>query len=170
MKPEEKRCSYFALSSKTKKELAERSAFLGFIEAAKVKVDPDSAANEEPLLPDISCKIEGAPYFFELGEITDENLAKDISTSLRDGIDGEGGFFSEEQPLIRIVRKKKSKTYQTNGAPMDLVLYYDKQFQIAPAEYLKLYKADIDACVTPDGAFSRIWIYSSWTKSILWQR
>jgi hypothetical protein len=69
-----------------------------------------------------------------------------------------------------MIRKKTASTYKTDGAPLDLVLYYDKQFPIAPAEILKGCQADIEAALIPNGPFSRIWIYDSWGKSILWQK
>jgi hypothetical protein len=146
------------------------TAFRGFIAAADLQVDPGSPGNMTPPFPDIGCKIGGAPYYFELGEITDEDLARDVNTSLKTGVDGEGGFFTEDEPLMRMIRKKASSTYQTNGAPVDLVLHYDKQAPFAPSAFLQGHEGDIDAAMTPNGPFSRVWVYDSWTKSILWKR
>jgi hypothetical protein len=126
--------------------------------------------NEKPPLPDVSCTIGDARYLFEVGEITDEDLAEEVSVSLRTGEDGDGLAFSEQEPLFRIIRKKAASTYRTDGAPLDLVLHYDKQYPFAPADYLKGYEVDIAAAMIPNGPFSRIWIYDSWTKSILWKR
>ncbi len=170
MTTDEKRRAYEALPSAKKKELAEMKAFMGFADAAKLKVDPGSPVNEVPPLPDISCKIAGAACYFELGEITDEKVAKEVNTSMRTGEDGDGTDFSEHDPLIRIIRKKAVSTYGTDGAPLDLVLHYEKQYPFAPAEYLERYEADIVAAMIPNGPFSRIWMYDSWTKSILWSR
>jgi len=86
------------------------AVFLGFAAAGSLNVESGTAVNEKPPLPDISCTIDDAPYLFELGEITDEELAADVNTSLRKGVDGGGGFFSEEKPLIRIIRKKAAST------------------------------------------------------------
>lgn len=163
---DEKRRAYAALSSDAKKELAEMRAFEGSVEAAKLEVE--NARNEKPPLPDISCKIGGSRYLFELGEITDQDVAANLSKSLRTG-ESTGGAFSEEEPLIRIVRKKTTSIYQTDGSPIDLLLHYDKQYPYAPGEYLERYGTDIEAALIPNGPFSRIWIYDSWTKSILWQ-
>jgi hypothetical protein len=130
MTPEETRKAYYSLPSAMRKELAEMTAFIRFTAAASLNVDSGTPKNEKPPLPDISCSIGGAPYLFELGEITDEELAADVSTSLRTGVDGAGGFFSEEVLLIRIIRKKAASTYETNGAPLDLILQYDKQYPL----------------------------------------
>lgn len=170
MTPEEKRREYYAQPSSVRKELAEMRAFLGFIEAAEIGIDLDSPANEKPPRPDISCTIDGDPYFFELGEVTDQSLARDVSMSARDGEDGDGGFFDEDEPLLRIIRKKTLSTYQTGGAPLDLVLHYDKQSPISPAECLRRHETDIAAALIPTGPFSRIWIYDSWTHLVLWSR
>ena len=113
------------------------TVFLGFAAAANLKIDPDSSLNAKPPQPDIACTVAGAQYFFELGEITDESLAKDVSTSLRTEVDSKGGFFSEEEPLIRMIRKKAATKYETNGAPLDLILHYDKQSPFAPVDYLR---------------------------------
>ena len=171
MTPDEKRKEYYKLPSAKRKELAEMDAFNGFVSASGLKVDPGTAKNEKPPLPDISCKIDDAPYFFELGEVTDEELAEQVGISKRTQADGDGGFFGEEKPLLRMVSKKaESTTYSTGGVPLDLVLHYDKQYPFDPAYYLERYEADIAAAMTPNGPFSRIWIYDSWTKSVLWKR
>jgi hypothetical protein len=168
--PDEKRRAYYALPSGTRKEMSEMTAFMGFVEAANPNVDAGSAVNGKPPLPDICCKIGGAPYLFELGEITDEELVREISTSQRTLVDGDGCFLSEPEPLARIIRRKASSTYRTDGVPLDLVLYYDKQYPFAPADYLKECEVDIAAAMVPAGPYSRIWIYASYTKAILWKR
>ena len=170
MTPDEKRKAYYKLPSAKRKELAEMDAFNGFVSASGLKVDPGTAKNEKPPLPDISCKIDDAPYFFELGEVTDEELAEQVGISKRTQADGDGGFFGEEKPLLRMVSKKAESTYSTGGVPLDLVLHYDKQYPFVPSDYLNRYEADIAAAMTPNGPFSRIWIYDSWTKSVLWKR
>ena len=102
------------------------TAFNGFVAASGVNVDPDTAKNEKPPMPDISCTIGGIPRLFELGEITDEELAQQIGESQRTQTDGEGGVLSEEEPLVRMILKKAQSTYQTGGVPLDLVLHYGR--------------------------------------------
>ena len=170
MTPDERRKAYYSIPSTVRKETGEMAAFLGFMPAAELNVDPGTPKNEKPPLPDISCKIGGSPYFFELGEITDEELAKEIGISLRNQSDGEEGCLSEEEPLLRMILKKARSTYTTGGVPLDLILHYDKQYPFGPAEYLDRHEGEISTALTPSGPFSRIWIYDGWTKTILWRR
>ena len=170
MTADEKRKAYYAIPSAIRKEVAELSVFSDFSAAAKLGVDPGTPKNEQPPLPDISCRIGGQPYLFELGEITDEALAGQIGRSLRAGTDGEGGFLSEEEPLVRMIVKKAGSTYQTAGVPVDLLLHYDKQYPFAPANYLELHEEEIASALVPNGPFSRIWIYDGWNKTVLWVR
>src|SRR5258708_814419 len=155
MTPEEKRKAYYALPNATRKEMTEINVFNGFISASGFNVDPSSAKNEKPPMPDISCTIDGASYLFELGEVTDEKLAEQLGISQRTQTDGEGGFLSEEEPLVRMILKKAQSKYHTGGMLLDLVLHYDKQYPFAPVEYLSRHEAEIATAMTPNGPFSR---------------
>jgi hypothetical protein len=168
MTPEEKRKAYYSIPSAVRKESGEMKVFMEFVAAGHLNIDPGTPKNEQPPLPDISCSVGGKQYLFELGEITDEELAAEIGRSLRTGAVA-GGAFSEEEPLVRMILKKAGSTYRTDGAPMGLVLHYDKQYPFAPAEYLDRHLAEIALALIPNGPFSRIWIYDGWTKAILWR-
>src|ERR1700732_1285824 len=133
----------------TAQEASEQRVFLEFVRAANLTVDSATVRNEKPPLPDISCNIGGTPYLFELGEIIDQDLAADIHTAQKQKVDAEGGWSSEIGPLIRIMRKKASTTYTTNGAPIDLLLYYETQSPFAPSDYLKDYEVDVLAALLP---------------------
>lgn len=170
MTPEEKRKAYYAIPSATRKEMAEMNVFTGFATAAGLDVDPGSAKKEKPPVPDISCAIEGEQQFFELGEVTDEEFAEQIGVAQRTLTDGEGGFQSEEAPLVRMILKKAQSTYETAGAPVDLVLHFDKQYPFAPVDHLSSHGAEIATAMVPKGPFSRIWIYNGWDRSIMWRR
>ncbi len=109
MTPEQKRKAYYSLPSGTRKELAEMNAFTGFAAAASLNVDSGTSKNETPPLPDISCSIGGAPYLFELGEITDEDLAADVSMSLRTGTMGMAAFSRKKDPLSGSYGRKRGE-------------------------------------------------------------
>lgn len=113
--------------------------------------------------------MNGRSYFFELSQILDEDLARDIGDSIKKKVDSDGRWFSEEVPLIERIRAKARKTYTTAGENIDLLLYYERQFPFAPADYLKKYEADIASAVVPNGPFSRIWIFDTWTNEIIWE-
>jgi hypothetical protein len=84
-----------------------------------------------------------------LSRILGEDLARDIGDSTKKKVDSEGGWFSEQEPLIGRIGAKAKKTYITAGKPIDLLLYYERQFPFAPAEYLKKYEPDIASALVP---------------------
>jgi hypothetical protein len=165
MTTDQKRAAFDALPSPEKKRQLEMKIFKGFAGAAGLGVDPGSEKNEEPPLPDMSCTVQGAPRFYELGEITDQDLARNLS---RSGSATTGGFFEEEGPLFRMLNKKATSSYTTDGVPVELILHYDKQFPFLPVERLTGSEAKIAAALLPNGPFAKIWIYDSWSNKVLW--
>ena len=76
----------------------------------------------------------------------------------------------KEGPFTYIITEKRMKKYATNGAPVDLVLYYRTQY--APwasyfADMLKSYMTELDA-LTKDGPFQRAWIFDFNKAKVLW--
>jgi hypothetical protein len=100
-----------------------------------------------------------SPYLFELGEVTDEGLAQRYSESLRTGRI-TGGSHSQAEPLTSILGSKGQKTYETDGVPLDLLLYYWKQTPFEPEvqRVLSGLRPVIDHMLSL-GSFSRIWIH-----------
>lgn len=72
------------LSNDDRKRMQELRAFLGFIDASRLPADRATAVCLDPPYPDISCRLGSSPYFFELGEVTDEGLARGYSEILED--------------------------------------------------------------------------------------
>jgi hypothetical protein len=64
------------MSSDDRKRTGELRAFPGFVKASTLAIDPYSVECLDPPCPDIGCRLGSTPYFFELGEATDEKLAK----------------------------------------------------------------------------------------------
>jgi hypothetical protein len=64
--------------------------------------------------------------------------------------------------LTRIIGKKETKEYQTEGSPVDLVLYFNKD---CPLDMQEINEALQDALKSwPCGPFSRIWLYDTWRE------
>jgi len=158
--------SLAALSGDAKKEAEELSVFREFTKAAALSAE--APENARPPHPDIRCKIDGNDYWFELGRITDTNLAKEISGGWKNG--PKPFSFLQEEPFARIIKQKAEKTYQTEGRPVDLVLYFDQQppDRIALQRHLRKH-ADALGGLTRTGPFSRVWIYDGWSKTVLWR-
>ena len=112
--------------SATKKEAHERTVFEEFARVAELHPDAGSVANESSPKPDISCRIAGHRYLFELGRLVDSDVPAGVAESLRRLKRGDkrpvGGAFSLSQPLIDRVREKTANNYDLEGAPVDLLL------------------------------------------------
>ncbi len=141
-----------------------------FVRASGLASDPFDHENEDFPLPDIRAIIDGQTYYFELGEITDEQVARRVSISEKTG-ERTGGAFSQLEPLLKMFREKCAKSYSTNGAPVDLLLYFWRQcpHDESLLEDLERYEAEI-TLLTRYGPFSRIWIYTESPRpKVLWQ-
>jgi hypothetical protein len=143
------------MSSADRKRMGELRAFLGFAKAARLPIALSTVVCLDPPYPDIRCSLDSTPYFFELGEVTDQGLAQRYGESLRTGAI-TGGWFSQEVPLKRIFTSKTQKRYETGGAPVDLLLYYWKQTPYDPV--VQQVFSELGA-VFLSGPFSRIWLY-----------
>jgi hypothetical protein len=144
------------LTSDGRKRMLELRAFLGFLEASKFPVDRATVFCPDPPYPDIRSSLGSSHYFFELGEVADKDLARSYGESLKTGgITAE--WYSDSEPLTSIIRSKAQKTYQTDGAPVDLLLYYWKQAPYEPEVETALIQRVGQALRS--GPFSRIWVY-----------
>jgi hypothetical protein len=59
---------------------------------------------------------------FELGEVTDQGLAARLAQALRD-MKITGGFFSQDRPLVELLKQKANKNYENLNGALELVLY-----------------------------------------------
>ncbi len=144
------RAAYEALPNNKKNELEELEVFNAFAAVAEVDVDSGSAVNARSPEPDIRCAIKGELHYFELGEITDRSVARCTADALKYD-EPRGTAFSQNEPFAYIIGQKRTKTYATNGAPVDLMLYYRNQsppFSSHFAELLAISIADLEDLVT----------------------
>src|SRR5579872_4290896 len=111
------RDAYQVLTSSEKTELEELEVFGAFAEVADIDVDSKSWVSASPPEPDIRCVIKGNPHYFELGEITDQSVARCTADALKYD-EPRGTAFSQSEPFAYIIGKKCTKTYATNGAPV----------------------------------------------------
>jgi histidyl-tRNA synthetase len=151
-----------------KKAQWERDVFIEFYMAANLPVDSGSLKNEKFPRPDLSCSIEGKLHYFELVEITDEDVARKLSIALKT-MRPTGGAFSQTRPLINAFEAKSAKPYSVGNAPLELLAYYDKQYP--PTDDLSIISKTVEpmaARMVESGQWSRVWIYDRWNKTILW--
>lgn len=159
------------------KETHERVVFEEFATAAGLTLDADSVSNERPPKPDIRCKVSGETRFFELARLVDPTLAQDVNESIRRLQRGDKrvvtSAVSLKDPLIERIRGKAAKDYETDGAPVDLLLYYDSEipaFELPPpgqfAEWAKAYM--LPEIQKNPGPFARFWVLDRNEKRVLW--
>ena len=159
-----------AFLSADQKKINESKVFARFARASNLNCAVYDHENCDPPFPDIRSRIDGQTYYFELGEITDEGLARGVAHSEGTG-EITGGAFSQLDPLLKMFREKCIRSYLTNGAPVDLLLYYSRQYphETFLLEYLKRYDSEITQLIK-QGPFSRIWIFTDWPpRKVLWQ-
>jgi len=123
--------------------------------------------SETPPKPDISCKLNCARRYFEMAEITDQDLARSRGVHKNDD-EIYGGSISHSKPLVDIIKAKASKQYVVDG-PLELLIYYDKQ--VPPYFDDKFISANIGSKVDSmiaSGGWTRVWAFDTWKKRILW--
>ena len=160
------------------KGLHEREVFGEFAAAAGLELQEESTASENPPRPDISCRLAGETYFFELARLVDSVLPQRVMESirlLRAGKDGLlGGTASFHKPLIERVREKTGKQYVTDGARVDLLLYYDRAFPAFESPPPGAFVEWANAYMLPEiqknaGPFSRFWVFDRHSQEVLWR-
>jgi hypothetical protein len=165
-----RRAAYDALPGDAKKEMNELQVFRAFAKAAPIWIEVNSDRNVAPPEPDIRCSIDGSPYYFELGEITDRGVARNYAIALKTD-EQTGGAFSQKIPFASILSSKATKTYVTSGAPVDLLLYYRKQYPPWDEYFSEMVNAsarDLTAELKLNGGpFDRLWIFDFWEDRIL---
>jgi hypothetical protein len=152
-----------------RKQTNESLVFISFANATELISDPFKHSNEDPELPDIRTCINGIEYYFELGEITDEGLAKSIHVAQRTKM-VSGCNLSQVDPLAKMLKQKCEKEYVTGGAPVDLLLYYWRQDPYEPVirDHLSKSRYETEKLLL-NSQFDRIWIYNYRSGKVLWK-
>jgi hypothetical protein len=163
------RAAYETLPNNEKTELEELEVFNAFAAVAEADIHSGSGINARSPEPDIRCTIKGQLHYFELGEITDQSVARCTADALKYD-EPRGTAFSQSEPFSYIIGKKRTKTYTSHGAPVELVLYYRSQSPPLASHFSELLArsaADLEALVA-NGPFRRVWIFGFAKKRILW--
>jgi hypothetical protein len=163
------RAAYEALPNSKKTELEELEVFRSFASVSGIEVDPGSELNAPIPEPDICCTIKGHLHYFELGEITDQSVARTTADALKHD-EPRGTAFSQTEPFAYIIGKKRTRTYAGNGAPIELVLYYRNQHAPWPSYFSEMLTTSapaLEALVT-GGPFQRVWIFDFNKSQVLW--
>jgi hypothetical protein len=160
-------------NEEAKKASRERQIFEEFAKVANaesnLQVDMASIKNEGPPEPDISCTINGNRHCFEMVEITDEDLACNVSISIKE-MKITGGAFSQDIPLIKAFVSKARKSYPSFIGPLELLAYYDKQYPAPRGGIQQTTLLQLDQIIkymANNLNWNRFWVYDTWNTQIL---
>jgi len=140
--------------------------FLNFTAACAYNVS--SLKSCLPPEPDLLCAFDGGERYFELACVVDERLTHKITG--KDPAKRKSFIFSQRSPLSHVIAQKAQKYYETNGKPVDLLLYFD----IQPADSESLSR-DLQTCIRELEAalantkFSRVMVFDNWSRTTLWR-
>jgi hypothetical protein len=96
--------------------------FLEFVERSELPIDPQTIESRNPPEPDIRCidSSTGLPRAFELVQLTDPRLAKDISDQSKHGEPAQFRWTADSTEAV--YRGKLAKNYTTD-CPVELLCY-----------------------------------------------
>ena len=110
-----------ANGAEAEKAAREIRVFREFVERSGLPIDPTTVQNRPPPEPDIRCVVAGeGPVAFELVELCNPELAKDIGDQIKRGTSAK--FLMLDDPSPAALRRKLSNVYLTD-APIELVCY-----------------------------------------------
>jgi len=163
------------------KQEHERRVFAEFAASASLPVDEASIRSGERGKPDIFCKLAGMLTYFELARVSDSKMNKlrirTLLAAVRRGAPVMQKVDASEfgLPERDVLREKLKNNYETDGAPVDLLLYYDvEDFKalgaIPPIVGDEFFRDTMGRTLeSSHGPFQRIWVYERYTKKVLWR-
>ncbi len=158
------------LSRDDRKKYEEWTTFSKFARVAQLGIDPRTIECCDPREPDIRCQLSGERCYFELGEVTDQDLAENAGIAKREGRDIFGGFCSQIGALRRMICQKCSTEYTTFGHPAHLLLHYRVGHQYPDVRRIRaeiVSEKEMIAGMLRSSSFSGLWLYDGWEGSVI---
>ena len=155
----------------------ERRVFLEFAAAAGLPVDSRLVVSRPPPEPDVVCRLRGQPVYFELGRLLDEATQRQKLRAMFAGGGPPGPLDpSCRAPEQAVLRKKLGKHYELDGAPAELVLYFDNENAIVgnrPPCADDEWERHASLVMLPEFAarpslFRRTWVFDRHRRKVLW--
>ena len=141
-----------------------------FAEVCGLGIDPKTVESRNPPEPDCLCEISAKKHYFELGEVTDQDLAQQAGIAAKNKQENFSGPYSQLEPLMRIFTQKCAKSYLANGLPVHLLLHYAVGHHVPHAVLVQgeigKRKTDIVSQLR-QSAFRSVWIYDAWDNRVI---
>jgi hypothetical protein len=161
----------------TSKSEHERAVFVEFARTAVLPVDPTSVESRPQGEPDIRCLLDGEQVYFELGRLLDEGMQRLKLKAMRIAPQQVSMWdYDVKLPEREMLRTKLAKHYETSGAPIELLLYYDNESWLVGD--VPVFGDDfgwhaghvmLPLINETPGRFRRVWVYERHRPSILWR-
>lgn len=140
----------------------ERSIFRRFLRAADLQANPRSVRSPKPPRPDISCRLDGIPYYFELTRMVYRASANSMGHHLSKLTRSESAapvadIYDDRAALKETLQRKDRKTYQSSGRPVALLIYIDGVFH--PPKMPSAWAGTILRDEGAKGPWAGIWLY-----------
>jgi hypothetical protein len=170
----EHRGSVMKMTTQEIKDVHEWAVFEEFVHAAGLGIDISTASKGVPPdEPDIRVVTREGTVYFELGRLLDDEMQEAKKKACAGKLVSTADF-DVKLPLREMLLKKIAKPYQTAGAPIDLVLYYDNEDLMAgdvPAVWDFPKHADhvAKAIVSQQSLFRCVWVYERHHRTVLWK-
>ena len=156
--------AYKDLSSDRRKIFIEWKTFESFYKAAGLSIRTSTVRACDPPEPDIYCELSGRPFYFELGQIVMQEVARNASLAVKtEGV--HGGPVSTAKPMLDLFRVKCAKAYEITGHSLDLLMHFNVGHQYPVGiEALSslLIPGEFDTC-----QFQIVCIYDGWNQRVL---
>lgn len=156
------------------KRAHELEVFSEFIVASQLKIALESVSQRDPPEPDVWCLRNGEAVYFELGRLLDNEMQKMKIDAMRCAPRPVNTTkYVVKLPEREMLRRKIAKTYETNGTPIELLLYYDKSsWLVGDVPVVADFRWHAIHVMQPildtQSHLRRLWVYERHRKTVLW--
>jgi len=145
--------------------------FRQFAAAAGLHLTPRSVRSLAPPKPDLSCRIDGDPIYFEITRMSHARSADAMGrhlSALSKGIASRppaADTYDDRAALRDAISRKEMRTYATDGCRLGLLVWVDGVYHPSgmPAAWARTILAEMG----PAGRWTEIWVFDRSLNRVL---